>query len=358
MKGRNLLDIVGELTHIAETAKDYKVHPGSLVMDEQGKVEIGRDKQYAETVKPTSWAHQQIASFLDIPKAYYDRMLIENPQLLAENVNTWLHEKGPDDRRMLRTVDGKLRGFLSPRYRRMDSLDLLNVVAPILNENKFQIVSCEHTDMRLYIKATLPKLQKDVSGDPKVNDIIQSGVIVSTSDVGAGSLRIEPYILRLVCTNGLIAESAIKKYHVGREVGGDALMEVLSDEALAADDAALWLKVRDVLNESVKPETFNKQCAKIMEAVEDKITNYDLVEVVKRASAKVGVSSKLIRENIVKALGSGNEGAGLTRWGLINSFTAAAKDAGLGYDESTDLERAGGAILNLSRTEWKNIGTA
>jgi len=354
MKGRSLSELAAEVEHIRDSAQDYKVSPSNIEMDNNGEIKIGI-KKTSEIVEPTSWAHQQIASFLDIPKAYYDRLKgMPDKALLAHNVNHWLHDHSPEDRRMLRTVDGKLRGFLSPKYRRLDSYDLLNVVVPILQQYKFQIVSCELTDMRLYIKATLPSLQKAVAK----NDVIQSGVIISTSDVGAGSLRIEPYILRLLCTNGMIGETAIRKYHVGKEVGGDAILEILSDEALQADDQAMWLKVRDVLLDSVKPETFERQCNKIMEAVEDKIENYDLVEVVKRATTKTGITSKLIRENIVKALGGGNEGAGLTRWGVINSFTAAAKDTKLGYDDSVDLERAGGQILNLSRNDWKLIATA
>src|SRR5215831_11386870 len=36
-----------------------------------------------------SIAHSQIATNLQIPKAYYDRMLADAPSLLAKNVNTW-----------------------------------------------------------------------------------------------------------------------------------------------------------------------------------------------------------------------------------------------------------------------------
>lgn len=351
MKGKTLEQLAREITHIRDSAVDYKVSPHNIEMTDNGNLQVGK-KKIEKIITPTNWAHQQIASFTEVPKSYYDKMLADgNTALLAQNVNHWLGKSSPEDRRMLRTVDGKLRGFLSPRYRRLDSYDLLNTVVPILKNNNFEIVSCELTDMRLYLKATLPKLQKAVAKD----DIIQSGIILSTSDVGAGSLRVEPYILRLLCTNGLIGETAIKKYHVGREVGGDALLEILSDEALAADDESMWLKVRDVLLDSIRPETFEKQCNKIMSAVEDKIENYDLVEVVKRATTKLGFTSKERREDIVRLLGTGNEGSGLTRWGLVNSFTAAAKALKVGYDESVELERAGGQILNLSRNEWRTI---
>ena len=56
-------------------------------------------------------AHSQIADRLSIPKKYYERMREENPALLDANVNAWL--KTQAETRMLRTLDGRLRAFLS-----------------------------------------------------------------------------------------------------------------------------------------------------------------------------------------------------------------------------------------------------
>lgn len=39
-------------------------------------------------------AHDQIGTFTKIPAPYYDRMLREDPALLAHNVNTWLGRVG------------------------------------------------------------------------------------------------------------------------------------------------------------------------------------------------------------------------------------------------------------------------
>ena len=60
-------------------------------------------------------AHRQIADRLGIPFKYYDRMRLEYPVLLDQNINGWLM-KNPE-KRMLRTMDGRLRAFLSDRYR-------------------------------------------------------------------------------------------------------------------------------------------------------------------------------------------------------------------------------------------------
>jgi hypothetical protein len=41
--------------------------------------------------------HTQIAEKLEIPVKYYNRMKEEAPELLAQNVNTWLERNGKDE---------------------------------------------------------------------------------------------------------------------------------------------------------------------------------------------------------------------------------------------------------------------
>ena len=62
-----------------------------------------------------SIAHGQIASKLGIPKAYYDRMQAEAPELLADNANHWFENS--DAKRMVRTLHQDARALLSDRFR-------------------------------------------------------------------------------------------------------------------------------------------------------------------------------------------------------------------------------------------------
>ncbi len=97
-------------------------------------------------------------------------MKLSDPALLAHNVNTWLHSAG-NEKRMIRTVDGRARGFLSPKYRPLDNYDLGQAVLPALIKAGAQVVSSELTETRMYIKAILPSL----------SDIIPQGL-----QLGAG----------------------------------------------------------------------------------------------------------------------------------------------------------------------------
>lgn len=143
-------------------------------------------------------AHRQIGTHLKIPAAYYDRMLSDYPELLAENVNSWFQREPAQ--RMVRTLDGTVRAFLSNRYRRIDNLDIAEIVLPVIQQMEdAYFESCQITDSRMYIKVVNKRLEAEVVP----GDIVQSGVIISNSEVGLGSVNIQPLVYRLVCSNGI-----------------------------------------------------------------------------------------------------------------------------------------------------------
>ena len=147
---------------------------------------------------------------------------------------------------MIRILDGKVRAFLSDCYRRIDNLELLEAVLPIIKEMKgAEIISSEVTPTNMYIKVINKKLKAQVG----LNDIVQAGLVISNSEVGLGSLKVEPLIYRLICKNGLIVKDhAQKRYHVGRQIeNDDSAYEIFSDETLEADDKAFFMKVQDTV---------------------------------------------------------------------------------------------------------------
>jgi hypothetical protein len=98
---------------------------------------------------------RQLADKLKIPFAYFERMRAEQPELLDRNVDTWLHDE--PEQRMVRTLDGQARAFLSDRYRRLDNYDLLRHVFPILRQlPDARFDSVELTPSRMYLKVALP----------------------------------------------------------------------------------------------------------------------------------------------------------------------------------------------------------
>ena len=144
-----------------------------------------------------------MGTYLNIPWKYYERMCQENIGLLAQNVNTWL-QKGPEQR-MIRTIDGRARAFLSNRYRRIDNIDIAQITLPIIEAMPDAIFeSCNLSDDYMYIKVVNPRLTDEVVP----GDIVQSGVVISNSETGQGAVCIQPLIYRLVCSNGMTVNEA------------------------------------------------------------------------------------------------------------------------------------------------------
>lgn len=370
--GKSLMELAQALTHVKETAKDYivptemlraEVEERLLPFQEQPSKRLVLAFKNGEEKKMglNAWSRSQLSSYTDIPKVYFDRISEENPELAAKNINhglerisTQAKQEKKSESRMLRTLDGNVRGLLSSRYRILDSYDMLETVLPVAQEHGLQVVSSEITDHRLFIKMLSPKLITEV----KKGDAVQYGLTISTSDVGAGSVRVEPLMYRLVCLNGMIANTAIRKYHVGKNQAESDVFELLSDKTKEVTDAAFWMQVKDIVLASLKPENFDREIDRLRIAAELPIKNFDLPEVVELTMKATGLTGENKKNSILAALASGNEGAGLTQWGLINSITRAAQDDQFDYEQSIEMERAAGQVLELPRRDWSRIADA
>lgn len=352
--GRSLMELAQELERQRNAKRDYLLDTRNL---EMGFVEAGAyqmmmrndSKNVSTLLAVGEIAHRQIGSALGIPAKYYDKMRAENPELLAQNVNSWFAMT--PQKRMVRTLDGNARAFLSERYRRIDNAEIAEAVLPILAEMPdVRIESCEITESKMYLKAVNPRLTAEVVP----GDIVQSGILITNSEVGMGSMSIQPLVYRLVCTNGMVVNDArTRKYHVGR--GNEAAEDytLYSSETLAADDRALLLKVRDTVRSVVDQTRFERVIEMMREAKEAKITSADIPQMVELAAADYGLN---------KAEGSGVldhliRGGDLSLYGLSNAITRAAQDVE-SYDRSTEMESIGYTVLGMSRSDWQRLNAA
>lgn len=343
--GKTLFELATALTEQAESKRDFIVPAAAaaMVVDGNGHREVHfEDKQYSMT----SHFETQLSTALEIPKKYYDRMAVESPQLLCRNVNEWLGRSS--DKRLVRTMTGKARAYLSERYRPLDNYDLAEVALPILKKIDARVESCEITDTHFYLKAVTER----VKGELAVGDAVQAGICISNSEVGCSSLKIEPLIFRLRCLNGMIMpDAAMRKYHVGRGARFDfeGAQEFYRDETRRADDKALWLKVRDTLEASFIAINFAQMVDKFKAAKEDRIIS-DPLRVVELAAKKFSWSEQE-GMGVLAHLMSGGD---MNRFGLINAITRHAQDLE-SYDRSTEFERIGGQVLELPRNAWETI---
>lgn len=355
--GKSLVELATKLEDIRQHSKDLLVPAERLSMDHRADLVIA-NAGASTFVKPTEYAHGQIAGYTGIPKAYYDRLRSENKGLLASNVNHGIEQqhmaKAPGrkpENRMLRLYKDEVRALLSASYRRLDSYEMCQTILPILSDKGMTVASSEITDSRVYLKALSPKITTEV----KKGDVVQFGLVISNSDVGAGSVRVEPLVYRLVCQNGLIMNTAIRQRHLGRNIGSDDIQELLSDRTKELTDQAFWATVRDVVLASMDTAKFEETANQLRAAADRKITNFDIPEVVELTMKAIGVSGEKVAEHAGAYLANGADGAGLTQWGLLNAFTFAAQQDGMSYDASVDMERNASKILTLNANQWRRI---
>ena len=350
--GRSLVALAQELTRQNEARKDYLAPAGAIDVAMHG-TELHFGGFNGSAYPLTKHAQDQVREFTKIPAAYFDLMKAEAPDLLGVNVRAWF-EKKATTRRQVRTLDGRIRAFVSPSYRALDNFDLAEVVLPELQQRGCEITSSDLTEKRMYIKALYPDLSLEVKGSRQKGDIVQAGVVISNSEVGAGALKVEPLIYRLVCLNGMIApDAALRRYHVGKAIEGDGVFEVLSDEAKRADDQAVWLKVRDVVRAAFDRDLFVGMVNRMSEAAAERLDTRDLPKVVEVTRTRLGLPERVqgsILQNLI-------EGGDLSRWGLVNAVTKVANTEA-DYETATELERAGGKILELPARDWRVIREA
>lgn len=290
----------------------------------------------------TNLAHTQIASRLNIPKKYYDKMRNEVPGLLSHNVNTWF--KTDRDKRLVRTMDGDVRAYLSDRYKRMDNFELLYSLIPTLKEHKDTLVvrSQSLTESRMYLQFEFPRLKTEVS----VGDIVTAGLIVTNSEVGLGALDIREMVWRLSCSNGMITGSIKRQHHLGASIGYE---EFYTEQTINAKRKALMLELKDVFRNAITQESLLLIADKMRKAMDQEVKSKP-TDFIKKVTKKFSLSETEGEDILVNMMREGN----MNKFGLANGVTYLAHSTE-NRDRQFDLENLGGDIIKLSPSQWEMV---
>jgi len=348
--GLTLPELAEQLKRQKETKKDFMSPSDHLEMalNADGKFEV----QVADfgAYEVNDLFHQQVGTHYQIPKPYYERIRKDYPELLETTLNA--HLQRTKDKRLVRTLDGTARAFLSASYRPLDNVDLaLNAVIPavgdMLETMRFE---AQITDTRMYIKM----IMKQVQGEVTKGDIVEAGVMIKNSEVGFSSLSIEPFVNRIVCMNGLvIPDLGMRKFHAGkRNLELSAAQELLiSDRTRQLQDAGLWSQVRDLITATTNQKSFEAMLLPMQEAAGREIEQkpQDAVEVVSGWYEFNEDEQDRLLDNLIK-------GKDYTHWGMVNAITAMAHDEE-DYDRATELQSLGGDLLHSNKTELKQLLT-
>lgn len=328
---------------------DGYTHGVAAVLLQEGSTEL-------ERFAINDTAHNQMAAHLGIPFKYYTRLLEDHKDLVIAQVNT-LFEREPS-MRLIRTMHGKVRAFLSDRYARLDNDTVLVNCLPPLTESGIQneLLSCNVSDERMDIKCvyTDPALAFDVGLAPNGQpDIIQPGFAIANSEVGKGSLKIRSFFHRGFCRNGAVygAEDALEfsRAHLGGRLVEGMNFEVLSERTQKLDDAAIMSAITDVMQALAKPEIVGAMAAKLRS-----LKNGTSIERPLESLPQLARELELNDAETNSALENLIRDRDYSRWGVLNAVTALANDAP-SYERATEIENLATKIINMPLSTWDRI---
>ena len=127
------------------------------------------------------------------------------PELQAEQMNHWIkHEKREQlFVRYVSNASNDIRAIFTPRYKPVDNFEVLARLDEMGYGPDTQ-VQC-HLDAE-FMLLSIPDGRRPF----KINgDKMTPGISISNSEVGLASLSVSAFILRLVCTNGMVAKTEI-----------------------------------------------------------------------------------------------------------------------------------------------------
>jgi hypothetical protein len=181
---------------------------------------------------------------------------------------------------------------------------------------------------------------------------VQAGLVISNSEVGAGSVKVEGFVWRLVCRNGLITGASLRKMHIGKALGsdGDSIEEYFRDATKDADDCAFMMKVQDIVRATMDRKLFDDEVNKIRVARGDDIAVGKSEQVIELTRERL----RLTQDERDSALHHLIKEGDLSRWGVVNAITRTAQDAD-SYDRKVELERSASGIVELPKRDWTRM---
>lgn len=200
--------------------------------------------------------YAQKLTAIDVKKPSYEDSLWRL-NLLVHTMNEFA--KNNDNRFLMRTVQGELRGAMSDSFKRYSSVEVYKSFFQAAGQiDSNLIISDLHYDgLSGYIEM-LKMIPYAVNIEGKTTYFC-FGAQMRNSDFGAAALDVKSFMMQLICLNGMTRTSVLREIHRGARLGTTDIQ--LSSETLIAEGRAKALFVRDVLGSVLRPQHIEKQIA-------------------------------------------------------------------------------------------------
>lgn len=299
-------------------------------------------------------AHRQIASRLNIPWKFYDRLLNDHPDLVQQNVNQ-LFKREPETR-MFRVLDGEVRAFLSDRFLRLDNEEVLANTLPSIVKGDYQTTilssNVSANAMNLKILFTGDELAHEVAranGRPR---IVRPGFRLSNSETGGGKIKIEAFFYDDYCTNGCVFGTcslySFSRSHIGGRVTGNENLELVSSRTQSLENELILSQVNDAMQTLGNPDNVRTMADSLRAAA-----NTDKVKDPIRAVELLANNMQLRDKEKDSMLATFLRDQDYTKFGLASAVTEVANNESItSYSRACEIENIGGRVLSLNESAW------
>ena len=253
-------------------------------------------------------AVSQLCGKLEIPSRYYRRLpgemqaVVANYDLGRQNGKSFL----------LRGKGEWVRAFLSAEYVAYNNSEIAQTAESLLRNGALVVKSFVLEETHMFLKIISEDIVDRGAG-------LKAGIMIGNSEVGMGSVSVEPFVFRKPCTNDLIVsqDKSFRHAHIH-------LTEYEMSRRMAEAVSEGFRLASSVLDAFLKTR-------------EEPIV--DPLETIRKIAEARQFSQKLTDEVVSSYLVEPEA----NRFGLINAFTNAAQK--LGPLQRIEMERFAGTLL-------------
>lgn len=277
-------------------------------------------------------------------------------QLLLDNLHT-IFEKSPSSRVLVRAVpvggelgnELEVRGFLSDKYRRLNSGPIFNSFAAAAMEFGAVPISMSATgfrssyatDVKVGFSMFLPYVFKPIAR--MRDEVIIIGLMIENSDFGRGAESVALVAFRIWCSNLMVTQDELRRVHLGTRLSDDLQF---SQATYESDTQTMALAVGDVVKNLFKPDYINAYNGKIAAAAETEVEPARLFAELRSRGLVTKDEEKAIIETYnepdVELMPAGNNA-----WRASNAVSLFAnRIAGDDKDRAIELQHAAGTIVD------------
>ncbi len=281
-------------------------------------------------------ALSQVSEKADVPFRFINSLLtrgVWGAELAAHNFRE-IFGRGNGTRYLLRAVGDETRGFLSDRYRRLDSRPLLDSFIGACQEIGAVPVQGFALETKIRLRAILP-----IVFEPIPNEVMVFGIEWGNSDFGAGGHTLQMFQMRLACTNGMTLDDVLRQIHLGGRLSDNI---EYSDKTYELDTQANVSALRDVVRTSLNPSRVKGYLTAIKTAAEQEISPKQAIAILKKNLNKAEAESAIEAYNSPDVV---NLPPGNSIYRLSNAVSWIAQAQSVEPERSLELNKIAGNLI-------------